>query len=69
MTTTAETLPRRPEPAARLRVVADPTGVDLVGAEAAVGQLLAALGQDLRDPHLADTPRNNLTSTENGPSL
>ena len=57
MTTTAETLPRRPEPAARLRVVADPTGVDLVGAEAAVGQLLAALGQDLRDPHLADTPR------------
>ncbi len=57
MTTTAETLPRRPEAPGRLRVVADPQGVDLVGAEAAVRRLLAALGQDLRDPHLADTPR------------
>ena len=34
-----------------------PAGVDLEGARAAVADLLVALGRDLSDPHLTDTPR------------
>ncbi|UKA77114.1 GTP cyclohydrolase I [Arthrobacter sp. FW306-07-I] len=34
-----------------------PAGVDLEGVRAAVADLLVALGRDLSDPHLADTPR------------
>jgi GTP cyclohydrolase IA len=40
-----------------LRVVAGGTTMDLVAAEAAVADLLAALGQDLGDEHTRDTPR------------
>jgi GTP cyclohydrolase IA len=41
----------------RLRVVPDRGQVDLAAAERAAGELLAALGQPLGSPHLADTPR------------
>jgi GTP cyclohydrolase I len=44
---------RRP----RLQVVDRAHGVDLARAERAVTDLLAALGQDLSDEQLADTPR------------
>ena len=40
-----------------LDVVRDDAGVDLAGAERAVADLLGALGQDLADAHLRDTPR------------
>src|SRR5207249_4459785 len=42
---------------AALRVVHDRGGIDLDGAEQAVADLLVALGQDLSDEHLRDTPR------------
>jgi GTP cyclohydrolase I len=41
---------------AALRVAPDPGGIDLVAAERAVADLLHALGEDLGDPHLRDTP-------------
>lgn len=41
----------------RLRVVHTRREPDLVAAEAAVVELLVALGRDPRDEHLADTPR------------
>jgi GTP cyclohydrolase I len=34
-----------------------PTGIDRAAAEVAVADLLRALGRDLADPHLAETPR------------
>jgi GTP cyclohydrolase I len=40
-----------------LRVVREGAGVDVGAAERAVADLLAALGQDLADEHLRDTPR------------
>jgi GTP cyclohydrolase IA len=40
----------------RLEQVA-PAGIDLEGARAAVADLLVALGRDLSDPDLAETPR------------
>jgi GTP cyclohydrolase I len=40
-----------------LQVVADDSGVDLLRAERAVADLLAALGQDPSSEHLLDTPR------------
>ena len=40
----------------RRRVVVEPAGVDLERAEAAAAELLTALGIDLRQPGLADTP-------------
>ncbi|MRH29380.1 GTP cyclohydrolase I FolE [Microbacterium sp. SYP-A9085] len=46
--------------AAPLAAVEDPdeqTGVDVVAAERAVADLLRALGRDVTDPHLAETPR------------
>lgn len=36
---------------------ADPSGIDLPGAEQAIGDLLRALGRDNREPGLRDTPR------------
>ena len=36
---------------------ADPSGIDLPAAEQAVRELLRALGRDLHDPGLRDTPR------------
>lgn len=44
-------------PATRLRVVGPSPEVDLPAAEAAVRDLLAALGRDSHSEHLADTPR------------
>jgi GTP cyclohydrolase IA len=41
----------------RLRVVEDRAGVDLVAAEIAAADMLAALGQALESEHLAETPR------------
>ena len=35
----------------------DPGSIDVAAAERAVGDLLRALGRDLDDPHLSDTPR------------
>jgi GTP cyclohydrolase I len=50
--------PGTPEPSQpRLRVVHARREPDLVAAEAAVVELLIALGRDPRDEHLADTPR------------
>jgi GTP cyclohydrolase IA len=50
--------PGMPEPSQpRLRVVHARQEPDLVAAEAAVVDLLVALGRDPRDEHLADTPR------------
>jgi GTP cyclohydrolase IA len=50
--------PGTPEPPQRrLRVVHARREPDLVAAEAAVVDLLVALGRDPRDEHLADTPR------------
>ncbi|HET7328218.1 MAG TPA: GTP cyclohydrolase I FolE [Nocardioidaceae bacterium] len=43
--------------AATLRVVAEQAEPDLAGAQAAVTDLLVALGKDPRSEHLADTPR------------
>ena len=45
------TLPTRP------RVVPDGAAIDLEGAEEAVRLLLDALGADVEDPHVRDTPR------------
>lgn len=48
-----------PDRSPRLSLVqrAEGTGIDRPGAEAAVATLLAALGQDVDDPQLRDTPR------------
>ncbi|HSU72081.1 MAG TPA: GTP cyclohydrolase I [Micrococcaceae bacterium] len=35
----------------------NPGGIDTVAAERAIGDFLRALGRDLEDPHLSDTPR------------
>ncbi|MCA1673690.1 MAG: GTP cyclohydrolase I, partial [Actinobacteria bacterium] len=42
-----------------LSLVSDPVseGIDLEAAQVAIADLLAALGQDVGDPQLADTPR------------
>jgi GTP cyclohydrolase IA len=40
-----------------LQVVRTETTIDVAGAEAAVADLLVALGQDPSSPHLTDTPR------------
>src|SRR3954467_11170809 len=40
-----------------LRVVRGAAGIDVEAAEIAVADLLAALGRDAGDEHLADTPR------------
>lgn len=43
---------------ARLRVEQEaPAGIDVEGAQAAVAALLLALGRDIADPHLSETPR------------
>jgi GTP cyclohydrolase IA len=47
----------RTPPAAVPSVHAVPPAIDRERARAAVAELLAALGQDLGSPHLADTPR------------
>ena len=41
----------------RLTAVARRSGIDTIAAEAAVRDLLRALGRDPHDPHTADTPR------------
>ena len=52
-----------PVPPPRLTLVPDPpAGVDPFAAEAAVAGLLRALGQDVADPQLADTPRRVVES-------
>ena len=43
--------------ASPLRVVHDDAGIDNAAAERAVADLLVALGQDIGDEHLRDTPR------------
>jgi GTP cyclohydrolase IA len=56
----AYSLPDQPTASGRrpwLQVVDRAHGVDLARAERAVADLLAALGQDLSDEQLADTPR------------
>ncbi len=45
------------EPIPHLHSVDGPSRIDLGAAEAAVRDLLVALGRDPRDEHLADTPR------------
>ena len=54
MTTIAETT--APDAERRLHLLRD-TDIDLVRAERAVTELLAALGQDIDDAHTRDTPR------------
>lgn len=44
-------------PTADLRLIRGGADIDLAGAERAVADLLAALGQDPDDPHTRDTPR------------
>lgn len=46
-----------PEPSVTRLIPRDSLGFDRGRAEAAVGELLRALGRDTEDPHLADTPR------------
>ncbi|MEN2740291.1 GTP cyclohydrolase I [Microbacterium sp. X-17] len=46
-----------PETAFPLHAVEASPGIDVARAEAAVAELLVALGRDLGDEHLADTPR------------
>ena len=60
MTVAAHPMPQQPTPTGdrpQLQVVGPSPGVDLVRAERAVADLLAALGQDLSDEQLLDTPR------------
>lgn len=47
-----------------LRLVPGPAAVDLSAARRAVRELLAALGQDVSSPHLADTPRRVAAALE-----
>lgn len=55
MSNAVELMPR--EPAAALHTLPAGRGIDLAGAEVAVRDLLAALGQDPDSEHLRDTPR------------
>lgn len=55
---------QRVEPPTALRVVREPQGIDLTAGEAAVRDLLVALGRDPEDPHLADTPRRVASAFE-----
>jgi GTP cyclohydrolase IA len=48
---------RLPVVAPTLRLCPGGVAIDRAGAERAVGDLLVALGQDPRSPHLAETPR------------
>jgi GTP cyclohydrolase IA len=60
VTVAAHPMPQQPTPTGdrpQLQVVGPSPGVDLVRAERAVADLLAALGQDLSDEQLLDTPR------------
>jgi GTP cyclohydrolase I len=60
VTVVAHPMPQQPTPIGdrpQLQVVGPSPGVDLVRAERAVADLLAALGQDLSDEQLLDTPR------------
>ena len=60
MTVAAHPMPQQPTPTGdrpQLQVVGPSPGVDLVRAERAVADLLAALGQDPSSEQLLDTPR------------
>jgi GTP cyclohydrolase IA len=63
---TATAVPDTIETAGGLRVVADPSTptIDRGAASRAVRQLLAALGQDVDDPELAETPRRVVAAFE-----